>query len=198
MPLRYFLSLYFVVYFLVALVWRTYLVWRKTGINPVVLKHTDDAHGFIGRASKVLLALTAAAVLIYSCLPNVYPYLTPVTWLDRGWLRSTGIALLIASLLWTILAQAHLGSSWRIGIDTEHKTQLVQRGVFSISRNPIFTGMMVTLLGFVFVTPNMVTVLVLVLGVVLINIQVRLEEEYLKSMHGDEYIRYSQRVRRWI
>jgi protein-S-isoprenylcysteine O-methyltransferase Ste14 len=44
-------------------------------------------------------------------------------------------------------------ASWRIGIDQSHRTNLVQSGVFSLSRNPIFLGMMLTLFG-LFLVPK--------------------------------------------
>ncbi len=58
--------------------------------------------------------------------------------------------------------------------------------------------MMLTLLGLFLVVPNALTLLVLVVGVVLIQIQVRLEEEFLARTHGEEYEQYRQQVRRWI
>lgn len=181
-----------------AFVWRSYVVWKKTGINPVVFKGTDSAHDFIGTVSKLIVAVVLLVVLVYSFLPGAYQYLLPIPWLQHRWIRATGIVLLIASSVWIVLAQAQMGESWRIGIDTDHKTKLVQTGVYRISRNPIFLGMMVTLFGLFLVIPNAVTLLIFVLIVVLINIQVRLEEEYLKTSHGDEYIRYQRTVGRWI
>jgi protein-S-isoprenylcysteine O-methyltransferase Ste14 len=74
----------------------------------------------------------------------------------------------------------------------------VRRGVFGLSRNPILLGMMLTLLGLFLVLPNAVTLLVLGLGVVLIQIQVRLEEEFLSNTHGAEYAQYRRGVRRWL
>jgi len=174
------------------------VVWKKTGINPVVFKGTDNAHDFIGSISKLIFALVLLVVLVYSFLPGAYQYLMPVPWLQQPWIRALGIILLMASLLWIVLAQAQMGESWRIGIDTDNKTQLVQTGMYRISRNPIFFGMMVTLFGLFLVIPNAVTLLIFVLIVVLINIQVRLEEEYLKSSHGEEYVRYQRTVGRWI
>jgi hypothetical protein len=58
--------------------------------------------------------------------------------------------------------------------------------------------MMITLLGLFIVIPNALTLLVLVMGVVLIQIQVRLEEQFLAKSHGDEYAQYERRVRRWF
>jgi protein-S-isoprenylcysteine O-methyltransferase Ste14 len=48
------------------------------------------------------------------------------------------------------------------------------------------------------VIPDALTLLALIMGATLIAIQVRLEEEFLRKTHGDEYARYSQRVRRWL
>jgi len=198
MWLRYFLPVYLAAYFGAAFVWRSYTVWRKSGINPVVFKQSDDAHDFIGRVFKLLFGIVVIVVVLYSVFPAAYEYLLPIPWLDREWIKVAGVTLLLASLIWTILAQSQMGESWRIGIDIEHKTQLVQAGVFSISRNPIFLGILVTILGLLLATPNAITLTLLVLAFVLVNIQVRLEEEHLKTMIGDEYILYSQRVRRWI
>src|SRR5687767_5871133 len=196
--LKYFLPAYLIAYVLAAFVWRSYTVWKRTGVNPVVFKRSDDAHDFIGRVFILLFALIAAVVLAYSSSPELYRYSVPIEWLDHTWLKWVGIALLLLSLLWTVLAQARMGESWRIGIDREHQTPLVQAGVFGFSRNPIFLGMMFTLLGPFLVLPNAFTLLVFVLGVVLINIQVRLEEEFLSRTHGEDYASYCRRVRRWL
>ena len=198
MSLRYFLPIYLLAYFSAAFFWRSYAVWKRTGVNPVVFKGSDSAHDFIGRVFKALFAAIVAVVVIYAFEPNAYQYLIPIHRIERTWIRLTGIVLLLVSLVWTILAQAQMGDSWRIGIDTEHRTELIRSGVFKISRNPIFVGMMVTLLGLFLITPNVVTLITLLVGVILIGIQVRLEEEYLTRTHGDEYIEYRHNVRRWI
>lgn len=90
------------------------------------------------------------------------------------------------------------GVVWRIGIDTERETELVQGGLFAISRNPIFLAMRVQLLGLFLVVPSAVTLALLVAGEILLQVQVRLEEAYLCDLHGDRYLAYSARVRRWL
>lgn len=198
MPLKYFLPTYLAAYFFAAFFWRSYAVWKRTGVNPVVFKGSDDAHDYIGRVFKLLFALVVAVVLAYSFSPDVYQYSVMIGWLERDWLKWTGVALLLMSLVWTVVAQVQMGESWRIGIDEERRTPLVRGGVFGLSRNPIFLGMMLTLLGMFLVIPNAVTLLVLGLGIVLIQIQVRLEEEFLSGIHGGEYAEYRRRVRRWL
>ena len=196
--LRYFLPVYLVAYVFAAFVWRSLIVWHRTGVNPVVFKSTDDAHGFTGRVFKFLFALIVAVVLAYVVSPEIYQYSCPFTSLDLTWLKIGGVILLLWSLGWTVLAQAQMGKSWRIGIDHENRTPLVWRGVFRTSRNPIYVGMITTLLGLFLIIPNALTLLVAVLGFVVIQIQVRLEEEFLAMTHGDEYQEYRRRVRRWF
>ena len=198
MSLKYFLPLYLLVYFIAAFFWRSFMVWKRTGINPVVFKGTDDAHDFIGRVFKLLFALIVAVVLAYSVWPEVYRYAAPINWLEHTWLKWTGVVLLLISIVWTVIAQAQMDKSWRMGIDQEHRTSLVRSGVFGLSRNPIFLGMMLTLVGLFLVIPNALTLLAFVMGVVLIQIQVRLEEEFLTKAHGVEYDQYKRKVRRWI
>ena len=198
MSLRYFLPIYLVVYIIAAFFWRSYSVWKKTGVNPVVFKGSDSAHDFVGRLFKALFAVIVVVVVIYAFIPSAYQYVMPIYWLERTLVRLTGFILLLVSLVWTVVAQTEMGDSWRIGIDSENETKLVQGGVFKQSRNPIFVGMMVTLLGLFLAIPNVATLITLVAGIILIGIQVRLEEEYLIRIHGQDYLEYRRRVRRWL
>jgi protein-S-isoprenylcysteine O-methyltransferase Ste14 len=198
MSLRYFLPVYLFVFVLVAFVWRSYVVWKHTGINPVTFKGSDSAHDFVGRVFKLVFVVVVLVVFVYSFFPFAYRYTSPIPWLENNWLRSFGVVFLLLSLVWTAVAQAQMGEAWRIGIDAEHRTPLVQEGVFRISRNPIFVGMIVTLLGLFLTIPNAFSLLAFVLGVALIGVQVRLEEEYLTRVHPDDYLAYRQRVRRWL
>ena len=198
MSLRYFLPFYLFVYLLTKFIWRSFVVWKRTGINPVTFKGTDSAHDYIGRVFKVLFAVIVIVVLLYSFWPNIYRLLAPIEWLEQFWIRWIGVTLLILSLAWTMVAQVQMGQSWRIGIDERHRTVLVTEGVFGLSRNPIFLGMTFTLTGLFFCIPNAFTLLTLVLGFVLIQIQVRLEEEFLGRVHGEDYEHYSRKVRRWL
>jgi hypothetical protein len=40
------------------------VVWKRTGVNPIVFKGSDDAHDFIGRIFKLLFALIVGVVLV--------------------------------------------------------------------------------------------------------------------------------------
>lgn len=196
--LRYLLPVYLLAYLGIAFFLRSFLVWKRTGVNPYVLGRTDNAHDFVGMLFRVTILAIVIVVILYAASNNAYEYLTPIIWLDQSMLKYAGIFLLAISFVWTLLAQTQMGNSWRIGIDANNKTPLVTRGVFGISRNPIFLGMRVTLFGLFLILPNAVTLTTLVLGDALMQIQVRLEEEHLRQTHGDDYRKYCQRTRRWL
>jgi protein-S-isoprenylcysteine O-methyltransferase Ste14 len=196
--LRYILPAYLALYFFTAFFWRSYRVWKTKGVNPFVLGSSDSAHDYIGKLFRLLFALIVMTVILYVASSSAYEYLMPISWLQHSTFKIIGLILLLCSLVWTLLARAQMGSSWRIGIDTKRQTELVHTGIFRLSRNPIFLGMIVTLMGLLLVIPNALTLLILALGFVLIQIQVRLEEEYLSKAHGRKYTEYQRDVRRWL
>ncbi len=198
MVLKYLLPAYLLVFFCAALLWRTYAVWRKTGKNAYALRKAEGVHGVIAFGFRLTAAGAAAAVLVYSGSGDGYRHLAPIAWLERPALVAIGLGLLAVALVWVVVAQSQMGTSWRIGIDDENRTELVTGGVFRWSRNPIFLGMRAVLLGLFLVLPNALTLTVWVLGDFLIRIQVRLEEEHLAGLHGADYESYRQRTRRWL
>ena len=195
---KYALLGYFLAYFLFAFVWRSVVVFKRTGINPFVLRNSDDAHGYVGRAFKLVAVGCAAVVALHALSPDAASWLGSYRVLEARTVRVVGWVLLFAALAWLLAAQVQMGASWRIGIDSQHRTALVQGGLFAISRNPIFLAMRVTLVGLFLVLPSAATLSSLVAGEILMQVQVRLEEKHLASLHGAEYAAYCQRVRRWL
>lgn len=178
--------------------WRSYLAWKRTGVNPYKLGSGDTVHDYVGKLFRLTLIGTALIVLAFSFFEALYLFLIPISWLNQTWLGVIGLVLLAIALVWVLAAQIQMGDSWRIGIDEQTKSPLVQHGLFGVSRNPIFLGMIIMLVGLLFTVPTAATLVVTVLGVVLIHIQVRLEESFLLGKYGDLYNTYQDRVRRWI
>lgn len=196
--IKYFATVFFIAYMLIAFVFPSVRTYRQTGINPVTFSKSNNAHDYIGRLFKILLTLIPITIIFYWVNGNVYQLLLPATYLEIPAIQGTGVILCLLSLLWTMVAQWQMGRSWRIGIDEKNKTSLISSGLFSFSRNPIFLGMQTTLLGFFLLLPNAVTLLVFVSGFMLIQIQVRLEEEFLLKQHGTNYENYKRNVRRFL
>ena len=195
---KYFMIVYFILVFGLAFALPTYRVWKTTGLNPYKLGNSDSAHDYVGRYFRLTLLTCAVVVLIFTFLPAVYKELLPIPLFLNPIVVWIGGSLLVLALLWVLIAQSQMQKSWRIGIDEDIKTELVQRWLFTVSRNPIFLGMRVMLLGLFLVLPNAATLAILLAGEILIQVQVRLEEEFLTRMHGEAYLVYKRQVRRWI
>lgn len=189
---------FLIIYFLVVFVIPSVRVKRKTGINPYVFKNTDSAHDYLGKVSAPITSLIFIVALVNLIYPEGLHYFAPFEWLEIYILKYTGFAIIHLTLIWIIVAQVQMSNSWRVGIDHSAKTDLKTNGLFSVSRNPVFLGMLVTLAGIFLIFPNAITLLVLVSSTLLFQVQVRLEEEYLYVTHGENYLNYCQKTGRWF
>ena len=145
-----------------------------------------------------MIFCTWISIAFYSFSPNLYHYLKPIDYIEKESLRLIGLTLLVVSFLWTSIAQYQMSASWRIGIDYKEKTEIITHGLFKFSRNPIFLGVILSYLGTFLIIPNILSFSILLLTYFTIQTQVRLEEEYLESVHGSQYLEYKSCVRRLL
>ncbi|MFM9021730.1 MAG: methyltransferase family protein [Sediminibacterium sp.] len=190
------LPVYFVVYFLWAFVIRSWMVYRSTGINPMVLPRDDSAYGLVGFYFKLTVAGIFVYVLLYAWVPGSHRFFLTIQLPYSDDFQGMGLVILGVAMVWTIIAQGNMKDSWRVGIDSERKTELITEGLFRYSRNPIFLGMLLVLAGLFLVTPNAATLIFWVVGYILIQVQIRLEEEYLRRQHGETYATFCRKVSR--
>ncbi|WP_312764933.1 isoprenylcysteine carboxylmethyltransferase family protein [Epilithonimonas sp.] len=194
--IKIFLPVYFILFFGISFIAKTIIVARRIRKNPLVLPQDESAYALVGNYFKLCLAGIFVYVILFSFLSQ--DYFLPIDFLDVELLKFVGLTFMLLALIWTIVAQNQMKNSWRIGIDNDMKTELVTSGLFSVSRNPVFFGMIMSLIGLFFVTPNAVSLLFLILSYVLIQVQIRLEEEHLYRQHGEKYLDYLINVRRLI
>jgi protein-S-isoprenylcysteine O-methyltransferase Ste14 len=189
---------YALIYLAVVFVLPSYRVFLKTGKNPYVFERSDSVHDYTGMQMRIVTAVMLLVIIIWSYLGELYEYLVPIRYMENDILKASGALLMLLSFGWIIIAQIQMGQSWRIGFSQYDDTQLIKTGLFRLSRNPVFLGMLVTQVAFFLVVPNAVTFMILFQVFQLLQIQVRLEEEYLTSEHSEEYKNYCQRTRRWL
>jgi protein-S-isoprenylcysteine O-methyltransferase Ste14 len=115
---------------------------------------------------------------------------TPVAWL--------GVALCLGGVLVLLLSLVSFGNSFRVGIDADQPGRLVTTGIFAVSRNPIYVGFFVFLLGQFLVFSSWTPLIALGIATVLFHRQVLREEEFMRQRYGQEYTEYCSRVRRYL
>jgi len=81
----------------------------------------------------------------------------------------------------------------------EFTTGLVTNGMYKISRNPMYLGMLIMLIGFAVYLGQLTPFLVLpVFYFVITEMQIKPEEEILEQKFGQEFLAYKNKVRRWL
>jgi len=78
-------------------------------------------------------------------------------------------------------------------------TSLVTSGIYSITRNPMYVGLLFVLIAWGFYIESAYSLLLLIPFVAYMNkFQIRPEERALRIIFGDAYDSYVLRVRRWL
>ncbi len=196
--LRIALPIYFVLYLGIAFIAKSIIVAKRIGKNPLVLPKDDSAYGLLGRYFKVTMVLLFIYIFLFGLVSDSHEFFMPLRLFNESLSPYLGLSFLAFSLIWTIVAQSHMKDSWQIGIDHLTKTALITTGLFRYSRNPIFLGLMLSMAGLLLVTPNVMTLIFYIVSYILIQVQIRLEEEFLEGVYGQEYLNYKAGVRRFL
>lgn len=120
-----------------------------------------------------------------------------------GGLASTIVAAIIA------LIGVGIGASGAIAIrraktttspsKPETASSLVTNSIYRITRNPMYLGLLVMLMGWAIYLVNVWAMLgPVIFAVFITRFQVKPEERILSSLFGKEYAEYSSKVRRWL
>ena len=167
------------------------IVLRRTGTDALHFGNTDKTD---------LLIPPFALVYFYAIFAAAFGW--PLVGSDRffnseasSW---TGVAFCFAGLALVLLSLVAFGTSFRVGIDNDRPDKLVTSGVFAISRNPIYVGFGLVLLGQFLVFPSWIPLIYLLGAAWLFNRQVLREESFLREHYGREYADYCGRVRRYL
>jgi len=123
--------------------------------------------------------------------------------LPQGILRQAlipvGIVLIILGIALVVVARREF-AHFRQPTDPGHPTtQVVKIGVFAISRNPLYLGGVLVLLGIALALNMLWALIMLFLSIILCHyVLIIPEEQYLGAKFGDEYKEYADSVRRWL
>lgn len=163
------------------------------------LKNDDTAQGFNAMVFSAIVYSILGMTFLYAFGGKYYDYLVPVPYLEENsTLKIAGFVISLLAMIWIFIAQMQMRQSWRIGIDYSEKNELITQGLFSVSRNPIFLGILISYLGFFLLMPNMLSFGLGLVSFVSISIQIRLEESYLSKNNSREYLDYKEMVNRWF
>lgn len=113
--------------------------------------------------------------------------------------RLIGLLISVIGLVFFILSITTMKDSWRAGVSTDEKTDLVTSGIYQISRNPAFVGFDLVYIGMVMMFTNLWLYIVSMISIIMFHLQiVNVEEPFLMEVFGNDYINYCKKVNRYL
>ncbi len=195
-------ALHLWIIFISLITWGIYWHLRQlrlfSGTTPYKLNQQKGPERVTAFYFKLIPILVFIHFLTYQFFPLTYLEFSELNVLKHPYAQLLGLFIMYCATGLIIISQINMGQAWRIGIDYSDSTQLVQKGIFNYSRNPVFIGFILFLLGYLLALPNAVTLTLFILCTALLQVQVAIEEAHLSHRLGTPYIKYCENVRRWI
>jgi protein-S-isoprenylcysteine O-methyltransferase Ste14 len=109
--------------------------------------------------------------------------------------RILGVALTFAGLLFAIWARFRLGRNWSGAITIKQDHELIRTGPYRMVRHPIYSGLLLGLLGTAIAFGQVRDFIAVLLAAVAWRLKSLVEEQYMTEQFGDEYTNYKRDVK---
>lgn len=127
-------------------------------------------------------------------LPGVDKYLVPFGFMTGTFSLSLGLSLLLVSLAMTVYTHSYMGEAWRSGVAPGGPQHLITSGPFARMRHPLFVTIAIGQAGFFFALPSLFSLACFLIGVLVLTVQARFEEETMARTFGERWSNYAARV----
>ncbi len=137
-------------------------------------------------------------IIIHTIFKDTFALTDSVDLRDNLPIKLIGFAIGVFGLTICRIAQTTMGKSWRVGIDEHAKPGLITNGIYKFMRNPTYTGLFLLCAGIWVVNPTFLYSYCILTFYIMIEFQVRCEEEHLESLYGNDYLGYCKKTKRYI
>ena len=171
-------------------------------IKNIVLskKLKGSVRGKNKEASISIFLFSVTIIIAISSILSEYlnELFIPIPILSNDYIIFIGMFLLFLNLIISFLALIQMRDSWRVGIKEDDKTELINGGIFRITRNPYFLSYIVLFLAYILLVANVLIIISSLISFISIHKMIMKEEKYLETLHGQEYLDYKKSVPRYL
>lgn len=112
---------------------------------------------------------------------------------------TVGLLLIVLGLLFMLWARTTFTSRKTTLFVGQLSSQLVRDSPFRVSRNPMYVGVLVALVGLALWVGTLALYMTVLIVFLLFNcVHIPCEERMLRESFGEPYLTYSNAVRRWL
>ncbi|WP_126452357.1 methyltransferase family protein [Sulfuriflexus mobilis] len=155
----------------------------------------DSAHKSIWQTTDAMILIT----LFISVILDKFVINIEIASIPTSLRLVVGILFVFVGLLIITLAKKEFYKEKQPSGPGKPTKKMVNSGVFKYSRNPLYLGVIITIIGLGFSFHNYwLVVLVLPLSIVIHYALIIPEEQYLVDVFGNSYKEYLKNVRRWL
>jgi len=109
-----------------------------------------------------------------------------------------GVIVVAVGLAYSVWARLHLGRLWSAVVTVKAEHRIIRTGPYTLTRHPIYTGMLLALIATVVVRDTVVALIGCALIATGLALKTRREERMLLDHFGADYQAYQQEVPRLV
>lgn len=167
-------------------------------ISGLMAKKVVSQESFLKRSVFYWLPMIIATLLI-----------GPGDWFGHSWFRQQfvahsnlvgiiGLSLCVVGAIIACWSRYNLGNNWSISIQKKENHQLIQNGVYSIIRHPIYTGLLLLFTGDSLIVGDNRAIIAVLIVFVSLWFKLKKEEKMLIETFGNQYTEYKTRTKALI
>lgn len=172
-------------------------IWVAVGVVWAVgalrLKPVAKAQSGVSRLAEIL-PLVLAAFLLFGSRP-LPAFLNFRVLQNSIAMFSAGLLLTLAGAALAIFARVFLGANWSGRVTIKQGHELIRRGPYSVVRHPIYSGLLLSVVGTAIVFGEVRHLLAIPLTLLGWWVKIHQEERLLTEEFGEQYAAYRREVR---
>jgi protein-S-isoprenylcysteine O-methyltransferase Ste14 len=174
-----------------------WLVWLAVWyLAAIFTRRTVARESPVSQLSYGVFIWAGAAMLFFHLAP--WQMLTRPLFSPTAWIPWAGVALVALGLVYSMWARKQLGALWSAAVTLKQEHAIVRTGPYAITRHPIYTGLLLALVGTMLVRNEVAALLGCALIAIGVVLKVRREEALLTQHFGDAYLEYRAAVPRLV